>query len=163
MLTRKTAEQKEADRRRKDAARAEAARAKEAQERERMRLAFLATPVGQARTALEAGNDVFQASFDVMSQEAIIVAMVGSTTKKKANDPTAILNAICREGWELVNGSFVFVEEGQQSRDKFMSSGQNVATKGRTFGYYLFRRCETNRREPEPAPWEANGLSKVGQ
>ncbi len=85
----------------------------------------------------------------------IIVAMVGSTTSKKANDPTAILNAICRERWKLVNGSFVFVEEGQQSRDKFMSSGQNVATKGTTFGYYLFKRCEANRREPEAAPWDA--------
>jgi hypothetical protein len=158
MLTRKTAEQKEADRQRKDAARAEAARAKEAQERERLRRAFLATPVGQARTAFGEGDDVFQASFDVMSQEAIIVAMVGSATKKKANDPTAILNAICREGWELVNGSFVFVEEGQQSRDKFMSSGQNVATKGSTVGYYLFKRCEANRREPETAAWEANAL-----
>jgi hypothetical protein len=156
MLIRKTAEQKEADRQRKVAARAEAARAKGAQERERLRLAFLATPVGQARTAFGEGDAVFQASFDVMSQEAIIVAMVGSTTKKQANDPTAILNAICREGWELVNGSFVFVEEGQQSRDKFMSSGQNVATKGRTFGYYLFKRCEANWREPEAAPWDAN-------
>jgi hypothetical protein len=54
-------------------------------------------------------------------------------------------NAVCSEGWELVNGSFVFVEQGQQSRDKFMSSGQNVATKGCTVGYYLFRRSEANR------------------
>ena len=46
---------------------------------------------------------------------------------------------------ELVNGSFVFVEEGQQSRDKFMSSGQNVAVKGTTFGYYLFKRNEALR------------------
>jgi hypothetical protein len=152
MLKRKTPGEKEADRQRKEAAQAEAVRAKEAKDRERMHLAFLATPVGQARTAFEDGDAVFQASFDVMSQEAIIVAMVGSATTKQSNDPTAILNAICREGWELVNGSFVFVEEGQQSRDKFMSSGQNVATKGRTFGYYLFKRCEANRRKPEPGP-----------
>jgi hypothetical protein len=155
MLKRKTDEQRAADRQRKEAARAEAARVKDAQDRERLRRAFFASPAGQARTAFEEGDDVFQTSFDVMSQEAIIVAMVGSTTSKKANDPTAILNAICREGWKLVNGSFVFVEEGQQSRDKFMSSGQNVATKGTTFGYYLFKRCEANRREPEAAPWDA--------
>lgn len=158
MLKRKTAEQKEADRQQKDAANADAARAKEAKERERLRLAFLATPVGQSRTAYEEGDDVFQTSFDVMSQEAIIVAMVGSKTRKTANNPTAILNAICREGWELVNGSFVFVEEGQQSRDKFMSSGQNVAIKGSTVGYYLFKRCEANRHEPEAAPSEAIAL-----
>lgn len=56
-------------------------------------------------------------------------------------------------GWALEetttgNGSFVFVEQGQQSRDKFMSSGQNVAIKGQTVGFYLFRRSEENRRQP---------------
>ncbi|GAA5158953.1 MULTISPECIES: hypothetical protein [Amycolatopsis] len=60
--------------------------------------------------------------------------------------PGAILNPVCREGWDLVNGSFVFVEQGQQSRDKLMSSGQNVAVKGQTVGYYLFKRCDANRR-----------------
>jgi hypothetical protein len=39
-----------------------------------------------------------------------------------------------------VNGSFVFIQQGEQSRDKFMSSGQNVSIKGRVAGYYLFRR-----------------------
>jgi hypothetical protein len=81
----------------------------------------------------------------VMSQEAIIVAMIGSRTAKSTTDPSEILNAVCRQGWELVNGSFVFVEQGQQSRDKFLSSGQNVAIKGTTVGYYLFRRCPENR------------------
>jgi hypothetical protein len=47
------------------------------------------------------------------------------------------------------------VETGQQSRDKFMSSGQNVATSGATIGYYLFRRCEENRIAPLPEPWDA--------
>jgi len=79
--------------------------------------------------------------------------MVGANTTKKTTDPTEILNSVCNEGWELVNGSFVFVEEGQQSRDKFASSGQNVATKGSTVGYYLFRRCEANRGDT-PEPWE---------
>jgi hypothetical protein len=65
-----------------------------------------------------------------MSQKAIIVAMVGSNVAQKTADPTVILNSVCNEGWELVNGSFAFVETGQQSRDKFMSSGQNVAVSG---------------------------------
>jgi hypothetical protein len=56
----------------------------------------------------------------------------------------------------LVNGSFVFVEEGQQSRDKFMSSGQNVAIKGTTVGYYLFKRSEANRQQPLPEPWHGS-------
>ena len=35
---------------------------------------------------------------------------------------------------QLINGSLVFVQEAQQSRDKFMSSGQIVAIKGTTIG-----------------------------
>ncbi len=124
-----------------------------AERREQVREAFFATPAGQARVAFEQGDQVFQYSIDVMKQQAIIVAMMGSTTSKKTTDPVAILNSVCNEGWELVNGSFVFVEEGQQSRDKLGSSGQNVAVKGTTVGYYLFRRCETNRREVSD-PWE---------
>lgn len=79
--------------------------------------------------------------------------MVGSTTSHKTVDPTWVLNSVCNEGWELVNGSFVFVELGPQSRDKFLSSGQNIAVKGRTVGYYLFKRCEGNRHvDEEPVP-----------
>ena len=130
MLSRKTAGETEADRQRKEDARAEAARGEQATELERQGQVFLASPQGQARTAFEQGDEVFQASFEVMSQQAATVAMVGSTTTKQANDPTAILNGICREGWELVTGSFVFVE-------------------GKTFGYYLFERCEANWRKPD--------------
>ena len=108
--------------------------------------AFLRGPAGLAHAAFERGDQVFQYSHDVMSQEAVIVSMVGSRTSKKTADPSEILNAVCDQGWELVNGSFVFVAEGEQSRDKFMSSGQNVAVKGRTVGFYLFRHSPQNRR-----------------
>jgi hypothetical protein len=130
MLSRKTAEETEADRQRKEDARAEAARSEQAAELERQRQAYLASPQGQARTAFERGYEVFQASFGVMSQQAVVVAMADSPTTKQPNDPTAILNCICREGWELVTGSFVYVE-------------------GKTVGYYLFVRCEANWRKPD--------------
>ncbi len=74
------------------------------EKREKARTAFFATPGGQARLAFERGDHVFQYSASVMKQEAIIVAMVGSTTSKKTTDPVAILNSVCNEGWELVNG-----------------------------------------------------------
>jgi hypothetical protein len=109
------------------------------------------SPAGRARTAFERGDRIFQCSFDVMSQQAVIVKMVGSTTTKKTSDPTETLNAVSREGWELVTGSFVFIEEGQQSRDKFLASGQNVATKGPTMGYYLFKRNEAMLARPVAA------------
>lgn len=135
----------------KAAAKQQSAADKEAERRqavdEREAREFAVSPVGKARSAFERGDAVFQYSIDVMSQQAIIVIMMGSATTKRTSDPSDVLNAVCREGWELVNGSFVFVEEGQQSRDKFLASGQNVAIKGTTFGYYLFKRNQLMRQE----------------
>lgn len=137
MFKPKTAEDtaaKAAEKARKDAQRV-------AEHEAQQQALFAASPVGRARTAFERGDHVFQLAIDVMSQAAIIVAMVGSSTNRTTSDPSEVLNAVCGEGWDLVNGSFVFVAQGEQSRDKFMSSGQNVAIKGTTVGYYLFRRA----------------------
>jgi hypothetical protein len=119
---------------------------KEAQRIDKARKAFEKSPAGRARRAFENDDHVFQYELDVLNQAAVIIQLVGSTTSKKTTDPVEILNSVCHEGWELVNGSFVFVQQGQQSRDKMLSSGQNVAIKGRVIGYYLFKRCQANRR-----------------
>lgn len=126
---------------------------KRVEQLERDRGAFFKTPAGQARLAFDRGDRVFQYSIDVMSQQAIIVKMSNARTSQRTSDPVAILNSVCNEGWDLVTGSFVFVEQGQVSRDKFMSSGQQVAIRGTTVGYYLFDRCEANRRDVTK-PWE---------
>jgi hypothetical protein len=144
-LLKKTPEEAAEAESRKQAEQAAKENRKLAEQAAKEREAFLRSPAGQARAAFERGDLVFQYSMDVMSQDAIIVAMIGSTTAKRTKDPVDVLNSVCREGWELLNGSFVFVEQGQQSRDKFMSSGQNVAIKGSTVGYYLFRRADANR------------------
>jgi hypothetical protein len=60
---------------------------------------------------------------ELMNQEAVIVAMVGSATNQKANDSTSILNSACHEGWGLLNGSLVLVEQGQQGRGKDRHNG----------------------------------------
>ena len=153
LIGRKSEEEKAAAAARKEEELRGAQERKRVEQREKAKEAFFRTPAGLARVAYENGDHVFQYDFDVMSQQAIIVSMVGSRTSKRTNDPVAVLNSVCHEGWELVNGSFVFVEEGQQSRDKFMSSGQNVAIKGTTVGYYLFKRCEANRRDVGD-PWD---------
>ncbi len=49
--------------------------------------------------------------------------------------------------------SYVFPELGSESRDKFMASGQQIAVKGTILGYYLFKRCDTNKREMQ-MPWD---------
>jgi hypothetical protein len=159
-LRRKTEEERAATADRKARERLEAQRRKRIQQLERQRDEFFRTPAGQARLAFDRGDHVFQYSIDVMNQKPIIVAMIGSATAQRTNDPVAILNSVCHEGWELLNGSFVFVEQGQQSRDKLMSSGQNIAIRGTTVGYYLFRRSEANRRE-QTKPWEM-ALAEAG-
>jgi hypothetical protein len=135
----------------RDAAKADEHAAKEAakaeEERRKEHERFLASPVGQARTAFESGDAVFQATFTINETRAEVVSMVGAYAKTRAkDDPTSILNGICREGWDVVNASFVFRELGSVSRDKFLSSGQQVAVKGDVVGYYVFRRAEGNRQ-----------------
>jgi len=80
--------------------------------------------------AFERGDEVFQLQMPLYEQQAIIVAMVGSSTAGRASDPSAELNRVISEGWEL------------------LSSGQNVAIKGQVTGYYLFRRAPDKRRQP---------------
>jgi hypothetical protein len=153
LLRAKTDEQRAEQAASKEQQRSEKEARKHAEQVEKARQAFFRTPAGAARMAYERGDQVFQYAHDVMSQKAVIVAMVGASNTKKTADPSVILNTVCREGWELLNGSFVFVEQGQESRDKFMASGQNVAIKGTTVGYYLFKRCEANKQQTVD-PWE---------
>lgn len=141
VLKRSTPEEKEAKKLAKDQERA-------AQEQARADKAFWAGPAGQARTAFSNGDQVFQVVFDVMHTQTYVVPMSRAGTTTGTSDPTAILNAICNEGWELITGSFVFLEYGSESRDKFMRSGQQVAVSGTVFGYYLFRRTEVRGAAP---------------
>ena len=127
---------------------------REAEARKKMREDFFVSPAGQARVAYESGAHVFQYSLDVYKTQAVVVAMVGAYAKPASTtDPSVILNSVCHEGWDLVNGSFVFLELGSESRDKFLASGQQVAVKGSILGYYLFRRCEGNKKQSRD-PWE---------
>lgn len=122
------------------AADAEKTRVKAEKQTERDRQAFEASPQGQARAAYHRGDLVLQTSFEVGSQQAVVAVMMAAFSVGKSSDPSVILNAIAGEGWDLVNGSVVFVTTGQESRDKFLASGQQVAIAGATIGYYLWRR-----------------------
>jgi hypothetical protein len=124
---------------------------KREEEAERVRAAFAATPAGRARAAFKEGDQVFQYSIDVMDQRAIVhslasLAPTGVKTKTRSTDPTGVLNTVADEGWELVNGSFVFLETGETSRKQLMSSKVQASIAGTVMGFYLFKRCETNRR-----------------
>jgi hypothetical protein len=150
LLGKKSEEQKALD----AEAKADRARDKEAQRQaeqaEKERQAFNQSPAGQARIAFERGDHVFQYSIDVMNQQSIVHSMAsfaptGVKTKTRSNDPTGVLNSVCDEGWELVNGSFVFLEEGETSRKQALSSKVQSSVKGTVIGYYLFKRNQANK------------------
>ena len=87
----------------RDAARRQA---ESQQAAEREQAAFYASPVGRARYAFEAGRFLFQYAHNVTKQQAVVVAMVGASNTVRTSDPNDVLNAICAEGWDLVNASF---------------------------------------------------------
>lgn len=141
----KTAEQLADKQRRRDERENQQRETAAAREREE----FLRTPVGQAQNAFERGDQAFQYQLDVLNQLAVIAPLlVGETKYRRTTDSVEVLNAVCAEGWELVNGSFVFVHTGVKSRDTLVANGQNSSIMGRTVGYYLFKRCEANRKAP---------------
>jgi hypothetical protein len=62
-------------------------------------------------------------------------------------DANPVLNAVSREGWELITASFVTARQDARG-EKQHSSDSNGAVPDRTIGYYLFRRCQANQRQP---------------
>ncbi len=106
---------------------------------------FRATPVGQARTARENGDRWFQVEMVASNTDrGFFTAMLAGveTRNKPTSGHGTILTAIEDEGWELAHSGFIFREVGQVSRDKLLSSGQQVGTIGETVGYYLFKLTE---------------------
>ncbi len=157
-FTRKTEEEKAARAAQKDADR-------EVKAREKLRRAFYDSPAGEARAAYESGAKVFQYETDVKATKAVVRPIFlggGAKAKEKSigSGPVDTLNAVSNEGWEIVNASFVFVETGQASRDKAVSTGQQVAIAGTVVGYYLFKRNEAHKLQGTD-PWEASDEEAV--
>jgi hypothetical protein len=116
-------------------------------EAERARKAFEESPAGRARSAFEQGDGFFEIELDMRSTGSLnshggsgvdIRRGVGESRSRRMD----ALSQIEGEGWSFVQSSYVFVQTGEDSRDKFMASGQRTAIKGKIVGVYLFRRVE---------------------
>lgn len=168
LLGKKTDEEKAAQAARKDAQASEKQAQREAKAREKLRTSFFESPAGQARAAFESGDMVFQYETNVRSNKAVVRSIgFGSSasgqqtfTSRIARGPVATLNTVASEGWEIVSASFVFVQTGQESRDKFMKSGQQVAIAGTVMGYYVFKRNET-LKIASADPWDVSADEAV--
>jgi hypothetical protein len=109
---------------------------------------FNASPAGQARAAFKRGDGWFEIELDVRNTGNLNpYGMTSSDTAHAfaaSNKPKAgrtdALSQIENEGWNLIQANHVFVQLGEESRDKWASSGQRTSIRGKIVGIYVFKR-----------------------
>jgi hypothetical protein len=146
----KSAEEREAERQQREAdqARAQAEVAEQARvaAEQHRREAFLATPVGAATAAREAGQPFFEVQLEVAGHAGS--AAFGSTDgRRTTSSSAATIGEIEKLGWRLEHAGYYFMITRETSTDRVFVSGQATAISGVTVGVYLFR----NSSRPEPA------------
>ena len=128
-------QQRAAEQAREQAAHAEQARV---QEEQRQRAAFLATPVGAATAAKEAGQQFFEVQLEVGAHTG--TSGFGSTQgQRTASSSAAILGEIENVGWRLEHVGYYYMITSETSSDRVFLTGQATAVSGVTVGVYLFR------------------------
>lgn len=108
--------------------------------------AFWDSPQGRATSAFERGDEFFQIEIPHSSVTGFTNAAFNSATAGKIRQRltrTDLLGQIEEAGWELQHANWVYIQTGQNSRDKFLASGQHVVVTGEVVGIYLFRRDDT--------------------
>jgi hypothetical protein len=138
----KSSEEREAARREREAERAreEAAEAERARmaEEQRRRAAFLATPVGAATAAKEAGQPFFEVQLEVGRHTGSAGFGVADGQHSSASSAVT-LGEIEALGWRLENAAYYFMVTGETSTNRVLVSGEATSVSGVTIGVYLFR------------------------
>jgi hypothetical protein len=110
------------------------------------REAYLASPVGQAETAYKNGQAFFQFVTPISKVEGKSsdwhASQSTSMRRFQATDVLGQIEQIEELGWHLQDVGYVYVETGELSRSKVMSSGAVSRTQGYVEGIYLFCRRE---------------------
>ncbi|WP_396908253.1 hypothetical protein [Mycolicibacterium sp.] len=104
------------------------------------------SPQGKAIQAFERGDEFLQMEIPHSSVTGFANAAFNTTTKGTIHrrlTRTDLLGQIEEAGWRLEHADWVYVQTGQNSRDKFLASGQHVVVTGEVIGIYLFRRDDT--------------------
>ena len=106
------------------------------------RAKYLASPVGKAETAYNAGRRFFQIEMNVSEIEGKASDWnYGQSTRTRRFNASDTLGQIEEIGWHLEHFAAVFVETGEVARSKVMSSGSVTRTQGYVEGIYVFRRA----------------------
>jgi hypothetical protein len=127
-----------------------------AQEAELARQAFEESPAGQARAAAERGDGFFEIELDLRTTgnlnpygaTGVDQAASWTGSNRPVGGRMDVLSQIEREGWVLFQANHVHVQLGEESRDKWGTSGQRTSIKGKIVGVYLFRRVEARAYPP---------------
>ncbi len=108
---------------------------------EKERQVWLQSPLGEATQAKESGNGFFEIELEIAISTRSVVFGTGDFAygKNKKTDYSELLSQIESIGWRLEHVGYYFMITGEESRDKFLASGQHTAVKGKTMGVYLFR------------------------
>jgi hypothetical protein len=122
-----------------DEEKAEALEAQAKKKADTQHRAWLATPLGMATSAKEAGNGFFEIELEIGSSKRNVSFGTGDFGNHKKSDFSGLLSQIEDLGWKLEHVGYYFMITGETSRDKFLASGQNTAVNGQTMGVYLFR------------------------
>ncbi|MCV7204658.1 hypothetical protein H7J71_21845 [Mycolicibacterium peregrinum] len=107
---------------------------------------YWASPQGRAVLAFKRGDEFLQMDIPHSSVTGFANAAFNTTTKGTIHRQltrTDLLGQIEEAGWRLEHADWVYVQTGQNSRDKFLASGQHVVVTGEVIGIYLFRRDDT--------------------
>ena len=138
----------------RQAEKAAAEAAEQARQQEAQRQAWLASPVGRAVTAREAGDGFFEIQLQVgVSRRGVGWGSPDWEEERSTTAHTDVLSAIEAEGWRLEHVGYFFMPTGESTADRFLGTGQNIAVSGETVGAYLFR------RDPSRVPEQATARS----
>lgn len=116
----------------------EAARQEKLQER--ARIEWLATPIGQATAALQAGQRFLEVQLSVGRQEREAMwGMRDYDAQDQVISSAAVLGEIEALGWRLEHAGYIFRVSGESSSSRMFVSGEQTSVSGETVGIYLFR------------------------
>jgi hypothetical protein len=110
-------------------------------EEQEARARYLASPIGRAETAYQAGQAFFQLTANISEiQGRASDWNYSQSTQTRRFSSSDLLGQIEEIGWHLEHVGYVFVETGEVARSKVMTSGSVSRTQGYVEGIYLFRR-----------------------
>jgi hypothetical protein len=115
-------------------------------------LAFNRSTPGKAARAFDRGDQFFQVELshaDVTGSASLIDGGARDASITRKGPAADVLGQIEQAGWKLEHANWVFVQTGQNSRDKFLTTGQQSVVTGEVMGIYLFRRDEERRQRVE--------------